>query len=92
MFKKPLFELLVNFLLGIAWAIALLGAIFAFETFYNFGYLTAIISSIIGSLTGLVFVVILELVNLNINKYKESQKQTKLLEDISSEIKKLSNN
>ncbi len=88
MFKKPIFELLVNFLLGVSWATALLGAFFAFETFYSFGLFTALISAIIGSLTGLIFVILLEVVSLNINNFKENQKQSKLLENILDELKK----
>ena len=68
MFKKPIFELLVNFLLGVSWAVALLGAFFAFETFYPFGFLTAFISAIIGSLSGLIFVILLEVVSLKTDK------------------------
>jgi predicted membrane-bound spermidine synthase len=80
--KKSFFEYLISFLLGFSWAIALLGAIFAFELLYPFGLITAIISAIFGSLVGVFLVLFLEVVNLQVLKHKELQNQSELLAKI----------
>ncbi len=72
----------VNFLLGSAWAFMLIGAATSFLTSYHNGLFTAIISSFIGALPGLISVLLLEHIITSKEKYYELQKQTKLLEKI----------
>ncbi len=72
----------VNFLLGVAWAAALLGAITSFLAFYQDSFLLAIISAFIGALPGIVSVLLLEHIITNKEKHLELKKQTKLLEKL----------
>lgn len=46
------------------------------------GFWIAIFAAIVGSFIGLVLVMVLEIVNLNIEKLKEIKKQTELLREI----------
>ncbi|MEA1954555.1 MAG: hypothetical protein U9O24_09210 [Campylobacterota bacterium] len=78
--KEDSLGFVVNFLLGSAWALVLVGATTSFLSFYYNSFFTAIISAIIGTLPGLVSVLLLEHFITNKEKYFELQKQTKLLE------------
>jgi len=94
--QKKLFEYLISFLLGFSWAIALLGAFFAFETFLPLGFITAFISAIFGSLFGIFLLIFLTNVNLNIKRTEEVAKQSEILNRISNQLdsinEKLPNN
>ena len=72
----------VNFLLGVAWASVLLGAITSFLTFYPESLLLAFISAFIGALPGMISVLILEHIITGKERYLELKKQTALLEKI----------
>ncbi len=50
----------VNFLLGVAWASVLLGAVTSFLAFYDGGFFFALVSAFIGALPGLISVLLLE--------------------------------
>ena len=77
----------VNFLLGIAWASVLLGAITSFLFVYQDSLLSAIISSIFGMIPGMVGVLLLELFITIKEKHAELKKQTQLLETLLSQNK-----
>jgi len=72
----------VNFLLGVAWAFVLIGAVSSFLSFYQNSFFFAIISAFVGALPGLVAVLLLEHIITTKEKYLELKKQTKLLEQI----------
>lgn len=72
----------VNFLLGVAWAAALLGAITSFLSFYQESLLLAFISAFIGALPGMVSVLLLEHIITGKERYLELKKQTALLEKL----------
>jgi len=72
----------VNFLLGVAWAFVLIGAVTSFLSFYSTSLLFAIMSALIGVLPGLIGILLLEYFITNKEKYAELQKQTKLLQQI----------
>ena len=72
----------INFLLGVAWAAVLIGAVSSFLTFYQNSFFFAIISALIGALPGLVAVLLLEHVITNKEKHLELKKQTKLLQQL----------
>ncbi len=72
----------VNFLLGVAWASVLIGAVTSFLSFYQNSFFFAIISAFVAALPGLVAVLLLEHIITNKEKYLELKKQTKLLEQI----------
>jgi len=72
----------VNFLLGVAWAAVLIGAVTSFLSFYQNNLFFAIVSALIGALPGLVAVLLLEHIITNKEKHLELKKQTKLLEKL----------
>ena len=72
----------VNFLLGVAWASVLIGAVTSFLSFYHNSFFFAIISAFVGALPGLVAVLLLEHIITNKEKHFELKKQTKLLEKL----------
>ncbi|MFC2057635.1 hypothetical protein ACFLR6_01715 [Campylobacterota bacterium] len=70
----------VNFLLGVAWAAVLLGAITSFLAFYQVSIFLGIVSAFMGALPGMVFVLVLEHIITAKERYLELKKQTALLE------------
>ena len=72
----------VNFLLGVAWAAVLIGAVTSFLSFYHNSFFFAIISAFVGALPGLVAVLLLEHIITNKEKHLELKKQTKLLQQL----------
>jgi zinc transporter ZupT len=78
---RPL-SFVVNFLLGVAWAAALLGAITSFMTFYNDSFIYAFISAFIGALPGMVAILLIEHFITSKEKHLELQKQTKILQQL----------
>jgi predicted membrane protein len=85
--RKSFFEFLINLLLGVAWAVTVLGAFLGFQSFYHYGIYTALVATLFGSLFGFILVVILEVIILQINRDKEIKKQTGILENILIELK-----
>lgn len=84
----------VNFLLGVAWAAVLLGAVTSFLAFYHDSFFLAFISAFIGALPGLVSVLLLEHIITGKENHFELKKQTALLEKLLTEkenIKKENN-
>ncbi len=75
----------VNFLLGVAWALVFIGAASSFLSFYQISLFFAIVSAFVGVLPGLIAVLLLEYFITNKEKYSELKKQTKLLEQILTE-------
>jgi len=72
----------INFLLGVAWAFVLIGAVTSFLSSYHSGILLAIVSAFIGTLPGLFAVLFLEYMITSKEQYYELRKQTALLEKI----------
>ena len=72
----------VNFLLGVAWASVLLGAVTSFLTFYQIGIFLGIVSAFIGTLPGLISVLLLEHIITAKERHLELKKQTELLEKL----------
>lgn len=79
---------IINFLLGVAWAITLVGATYGFVTGFGAGFFYASVFTFLGSLPGLFLVVLLEFFYLKLDNYLEMQKQTQILSDILEGIKK----
>ncbi len=78
----------VNFLLGVAWAFVLIGAVTSFLAFYSTNLLFAIIAAFIGALPGLIGILLLEHIITNKEKHEELKKQTQLLEELVGLFKK----
>ena len=79
--NRPL-SFVVNFLVGVAWAAVLLGAVTSFLVFYPGNLLLALISAFIGALPGMVSVLLLEHIITAKERHLELQKQTALLEKL----------
>lgn len=72
----------VNFLLGVAWASVLLGAVTSFLVFYQDNILLALVSACIGALPGMISVLLLEHIITGKERHLELKKQTALLEKL----------
>ena len=86
--KKNLFETLLSFLLGISWAVLILGALLTFKVFLDLGIFTAVFSTIVFIFVTLFFILVLESMNVLRDGHEEKRKQTKLLYDIRELLKK----
>lgn len=75
----------VNFLLGVAWAAVLIGAVSSFLSFYQNSFFFAIVSAFVAAFPGLLAVLLLEHIITGKEKYLELKKQTKLLQHILKE-------
>jgi len=82
--KNKSLSFVVNFLLGVAWASVIIGAITSFLSFYQDSFFYAIVSAFIGALPGIIAVLLLEVVITTKEKHLELKKQTKLLEELLS--------
>ncbi len=72
----------VNFLLGVSWAITLIGAASFFLFYYHNSFFFAIILTLVGALPGLVLILLLEHIITSKEKHLELKKQTEILEKI----------
>ena len=76
---------LINFLLGVAWALVLIGAFYTFYTYYRFSIIDGIVMTFLGALPGLFFVTVLEYMISGIERLEELKKQTAILERMAEE-------
>ena len=72
----------VNFLLGVAWASVIIGAVTSFLSFYNDSSFLALISAFVGAIPGMVAVLLLEVLITIKEKHLELKKQTALLQQL----------
>jgi len=72
----------VNFLLGVAWAAALLGAVTSFLTFYPESIFLALVFAFMGALPGMIAILLLEHIITIKETHLELKKQTALLEKL----------
>lgn len=80
--RRQVAEWVLNFLFGLSWALALIGALYGFYAFYTFGLFAALLAAAMGSAFGLFLVIVCELVYLQFEKMRELCRQTQLLEMI----------
>jgi len=73
---------IINFLLGVAWAAVLIGAVSSFLSFYHVSFFFALVSSFIGALPGMIGILLLEHIITNKEQQEELKKQTKLLQQL----------
>ena len=78
---KPL-SFVVNFLLGVSWAVAFLGTITSFLSFYQDNFIWALLSALIGALPGMIAILLLEHFITSKEKHLELQNQTDLLKQL----------
>ena len=74
--------ILVNFLLGVAWALVLIGVLYTFISYYRLSVIDALFMAFLGALPGLFIIVLLEYLILGIERLEEMKRQTQLLEKI----------
>jgi large-conductance mechanosensitive channel len=86
--SKSLFETLLSFLLGSSWALLFLGTPVTFQSFSDFGFFSALFSTLLYIFIMLFVILILETLNLYREGHEEKRKQTKLLYDIRELLKK----
>ncbi len=86
--KKTAFETILSFLLGVSWALLVLGTLLIFDSFLDFGLMTALFASIVFIFIFLFLILVLETMNLYRESHEEKRKQTKLLFDIRELLKK----
>ena len=86
--KESSLGFIINFLLGVAWAFVLIGAVTSFLAFYSTNLFFAIISAFIGALPGFIGILLLEYMITNKEKHEELKKQTQLLEELVDLFKK----
>jgi uncharacterized membrane protein required for colicin V production len=82
--KNNTLSFVVNFLLGVAWAIVLLGSIISFLSFYHENILLAFVAGCLGAIPGMLAVLFIENIITTKEQHVELQKQTKLLEELLS--------
>jgi hypothetical protein len=78
-------NLIINFLLGAAWAFVLIGAITSFFSTKHVGFFFSLVSFVVGMIPGLFLVVIIEYLISGFNKHEEIREQTKLLEKLANQ-------
>ncbi len=83
--NQSFFEKLLSLLLGVAWALVVVGAVTFFLSLYHSGIVVALLGAFMGALIGLFFVVLFELAQIQIDKLKELKKQTELLQLLTKE-------
>ena len=72
-------SLIINFLLGTAWAFVLIGAISSYLSVNHVGFIFAIASFVVGMVPGLLMVVAIEYIISGFNKHEEIKQ---LLEEL----------
>ena len=85
--KDASLSFVVNFLLGVAWAAAFIGAVSAFLSYYSESFLFAMISAVIAALPGMIGVLFVEHFITSKEKHLELQKQTELLQQLTQNNK-----
>ncbi|MBW1635664.1 MAG: hypothetical protein JRJ68_05245 [Deltaproteobacteria bacterium] len=82
--NRPL-GFVINFLLGVSWAVVLLGALTSFLSLYHESFLFAVVSAFVGAVPGLAAVLLLEHMITGKEKLDELKRQTLLLEKLLEE-------
>jgi hypothetical protein len=80
--QNTLLSFVVNFLLGTAWAMILLGAVTSFLSFYPDSLILAFLFACIGMVPGMIGVLLLEHFISGQARLLEAKKQTILLEKL----------
>ncbi len=80
--QRSTLGILINFLLGVAWAFVLIGTLYTFFSYYQIGFFSSVMMSFLGALPGLFFVILLEYLIVGMERLEELKKQTSLLEEL----------
>ena len=80
--KSRTLSFLINFLLGTAWALVLIGILSAIFTYAGFGILSVGIHALLWAIPGLFFVLLLEYILSGFQRNEELRRQSRLLEEL----------
>jgi hypothetical protein len=80
--QETTFHRIVSFLLGASWAVVIFGALVTFKSFLFLGLFTAFFFSVFFVFFSLFMILALDAFVINRKRLKESEAQTKLLEDL----------
>ncbi len=83
--QKEKFDRIISFLLGASWAIVIFGALITFKLFSFLGFSLALFISIVFVVVSFFMILALDAFSINRQRFEESKKQTKLLEEILSQ-------
>ncbi|MCF6310783.1 MAG: hypothetical protein L3J19_10015 [Sulfurimonas sp.] len=83
--QKDKFDRIISFLLGASWAIVIFGAFITFQLLSFLGFSLALFITIIFIVISFFMILALDAFSINRQKFEESKKQTKLLEEILSQ-------
>ncbi|WP_373070393.1 hypothetical protein [Sulfurimonas sp.] len=81
--RETTFHRIVSFLLGASWAIVLFGALITFKSLLFLGFFTAIFFAIFFVFVSMFMILALDAFVINRKRLEETEKQTKLLEELS---------
>jgi len=73
---------LINFLLGVFWALAFLGSLSALSVFQYAGILSSLVFAFLWGLPGIFGVLVMEYLLAGFERTEEIKKQTRLLEEL----------
>ena len=85
--SKNLTQFIISLLQGASWALVIIISSYLFFHTLSYGFIYALFSAIFGAFVGLFFVSFFELINIEMKKLYQAEKQTKLLQDILQELK-----
>ena len=80
--QKDFFDRVLGFLLGVSWAILLIGAILIFQTFLLIGFYFSLFVTSFFLFIMFFIILALDAFAINREKLKELKKHTKLLEEL----------
>ena len=83
--SRPSLSVLISFLIGIGWGMALVGALSAFFSFLPSHVLLGLLAAVFGAVPGLILVVFLEYLLLKSEILVQLKHQTRLLEKMSQQ-------
>ena len=80
--KSRTLSFLINFRLGVAWALVLIGLLSAIFTYAPFGMLSMVVHALVWATPGLLFVLLLEYILAGFQRNEELRRQSRLLEEL----------
>ncbi len=84
--KFSLLESIVSFLLGVLWTLLGISVLFTFLANYKTSIIFALALCVLVSIFWLFWIVMLEMTHIQIEKFKELKRQTKLLQSINDKL------
>jgi len=84
--KRSIFESILSLLLGVSWGFLIIGVYLTFSIFSTYSIALGVSASFIFIFVALFLILILEMMDLQMKKFKEMQEQTRLLNEIHEAI------